>query len=135
MERIGTPKSRAELELMASIHDAMTFGHGRIYKRLGWWVGEMFPGQLDFRIRISDVENSGEGNTVIVYQNTMTSTSILPADSVNLLATNGHIRFLLPSKEAYAGPWGRWHNSVTTVRELDWSSRGEALETDDGRYQ
>ena len=94
--RIGTPKTQTELELYASIHDAMTVGHDRSYKKLGWWINDMRPGDLSFCIRIFDSADNGPNQSIIAYQYSSTTSTIFPMGSMNLLVTNGHILFLTP---------------------------------------
>ena len=132
MEQIGAAKTQIQLELMAAVHDAMSVGHDRSYKRLGWWMKALRPDQIDFCIRIFDAECSSDVSSVIVYQYSMTSSALSPLDSINMVVTNGHIRFLLPSKETYPGSWKRWMSFVSEVRDLSWMSWQESLELDEG---
>ena len=87
---------------------------------------------LGIASRIFDVEEIGTSQLITVYQYDSTSSDILPMDSLNLLVTSGHIRFLTPTKETYPGPWGRWSSFVSEVRNLDWQSWQESLDADDG---
>ena len=132
MDQIGTPKTQTELELFASIHDAMSTGHDRSCKKLGWWAKEVFPADMGFCIRIFDVEENGTKHDIIVYQYSSTVSSILPIDSLDFSVTSGRIRFLMPSKETYHGSWQRWTSFVSEGRNLEWQTWQESPEVDDG---
>ena len=62
----------------------------------------------------------------------MTDSAILPIDSLNLLVSNGHIRFLMQTEEKYPGSWGRWGAFVAGIRNIAWCSRRGSSDRDDG---
>ena len=101
LARIGTPGTQLEHELVASIHDSMSIGHDRGYKKLGWWLKDMCPPDLSFCLRIIDLEEIDASPSITAYQYCLTSSAISPLESINLMVTHGHICFLMPTTETY----------------------------------
>ena len=128
---ISSPTTTREHELWSSVHDAMTTGHDRSFKRLGWLFKELRTVDPELRIRIYDYEQTQCIHHVIAYRYSNGGNEAPVNESTNLVVVGNHIRFLLHWKETYPGSWQRWREYVDGIRVIEWLSRRESLETDD----
>ena len=128
-DRVPNPTSLMEYEMWPNAHDSMNDGHDRDLKRLGWLAKSLCPGS-DFCIRISDVECDGVTSSATAYQYNGSFSEIASELSLNLIVIDNHLRFLQPSKETFPGSWKAWKSMVREVKNLPWTTWGEALKTD-----
>ena len=118
-------------ELWSSAHDAMTIGHGRSFKRLGWLFEELCPDGPELRIRIYDYEQVQGVHNIIANQYRNGGNGATVNESINLGVAANHIRFRLPSKETYPGHWQRWREYVDGLEFPNGLLERESLGADD----
>ena len=107
----------------------MNVGHGRNFKRMGWLLGNLCPGEACC-VRIFDVECDGTVSTATVYQYSGSFSEISLVVCLNLVAVDSHLRFSQHSRETFPGSWKSWRSMAFEVKNIDWSSCEEALESD-----
>ena len=92
-EHIRKPNTTREHELWSAVRDAMTIGHDRGFKRLGWFFKNNCPTTLDMCIRIYDYEECQSKQFVTVYQYSIGADAPLPNMGTNFLVVEKHYSF------------------------------------------
>ena len=103
LEQIGNANTVLEHEIWSAARDAMNLGRDRSFERLGWLLKGSCPPEMEFNLRIYDYEESMGLQKVTVYQSDNGLHHSMPNESLNFVAINTHIRFLLPPRETFPG--------------------------------
>ena len=78
------------------------------------------------------MEGNEDTQKAAVFQYFLTDSFISPQDSMTLVVCHGRALLPIPSRETYAGSCGRWATFVAEVRELEWVSWKESLDSRGG---